>query len=353
MLASPRRISTSIAAVLALSLALPAFALGASTKPTVTTGGVAKLTPSSVSLLAKVDPNGAATTYLFQYGATTLYGAATAPASAGGGANAINVVADVAGARARHDVPLPRRRTNGHGTVKGADRTLKTKPQPLGLSLAATPNPVGVGKPTVLAGTLSGTGNSGRQVVLQSNPFPYTQGFAPTSNIQLTGAQGEFAFPLLSVALNTQYRVLIPTKPEIVSPIVTVGVAVKVGTSVSTTRLHRGGRVRFSGTIRPAREGARVAIQRLSSTGKQLDHGRGHDHPSRWHVVLALLQARADHARRQLPRVRREPRRQPRLGQRTHGEDPHPLERPQRQTVVGAGYAPISGRSRSRAHEAR
>jgi hypothetical protein len=266
--ASPRRISSSIAAVLALSLALPAFALGASTKPTVTTGGVAKLTPSSVSLLAKVDPNGAATTYLFQYGATTLYGAATAATAAGGGANVVNVVADVAGLAPATTYHYRVVASNSHGTVKGADRTFKTKAQPLGLSLAATPNPVGVGKPVVLAGTLSGTGNSGRQVVLQSNPFPYTQGFQPTSNIQLTGAQGEFSFPLLSVAMNTQYRVLIPTKPEIVSPIVTVGVAVKVGTSVSTTHLHRGGRVRFSGTIRPAREGARVAIQRLSSTGK-------------------------------------------------------------------------------------
>jgi hypothetical protein len=268
LLASPRRISTTIAAVLALSLAVPALAQAASTKPTVTTGGVAKLTPSTVSLLAKVDPNGAATTYLFQYGTSTLYGAMTAPLPAGGGAKVVNVVADVAALAPATTYHYRVVATNSHGTVKGADRTFKTKPQPLGLSLAATPNPVGVGKPTVLAGTLSGTGNAGRQVVLQSNPFPYTQGFQPTSNIQLTGAQGEFAFPLLSVALNTQYRVLIPTKPEIVSPIVTVGVAVKVGTSVSATRVRKGSRVRFSGTIRPAREGARVAFQRLSSTGR-------------------------------------------------------------------------------------
>ena len=153
--------------------------------------------------------------------------------------------------------------SNRHGITRGADRTFKTRAQPLGLSLAATPNPVPLGRPTVLGGTLSGTGNAGRQVVLQGNPFPYTQGFLPASNPQVVNAQGAFAFPLLSVPLNTQYRVLIPTRPEIVSPIVFVGVAVKVGTLVSATRVRRGARVRFFGTVRPARAGTRIAIQKL------------------------------------------------------------------------------------------
>ena len=44
-------------------------------------------------------------------------------------------------------------------------------------------------------GTLSGTGNASRQVVLQSNPFPYTQGFANTTNVQLTGRAGRLRVP--------------------------------------------------------------------------------------------------------------------------------------------------------------
>lgn len=267
MLSTSRRISTTIATALVLALAVPALAQAASTKPTVTTGGVAKLTPSTVSLLAKVDPNGAATTYLFQYGTTSLYGAMTPATAAGGGSSAVNVVADVAGLAPATTYHYRVVASNAHGPVHGADRTFKTRPQPLGLSLAATPNPVGLGMPTILAGTLSGTGNADRQVALQSNPFPYTQGFQTTGNVQLTNAQGAFQFPLVSVPLNTQYRVLIPTKPEIVSPIVTVGVAVKVSTAVSSTRVHKGRRVRFFGTIRPARDGARIAIQRLSRSG--------------------------------------------------------------------------------------
>ncbi|HEY1540357.1 MAG TPA: hypothetical protein VGF63_13220, partial [Solirubrobacteraceae bacterium] len=221
-----RRAKLWITAAFALSLAVPATALGAGAKPAVTTGSVAQVTPSTASLLGKVDPSGDATTYLFQYGTTSLYGATTAPVAAGAGTKAVSVIGTVVALAPATTYHYRLVAANGHGQVRGADRTFKTKAQPLGLTLAATPNPVGLGKPTVLAGTLSGTGNAGRQVVLQSNPFPYTQGFQTTSNVQLTSPTGVFEFPLLSVPTNTQYRVLIPTKPEIVSPIVTLGVAV-------------------------------------------------------------------------------------------------------------------------------
>ena len=115
----------------------------------------------------------------------------------------------------------------------------------------------------MLAGTLTGTGNANRQILLQSNPFPYTQGFQPTANVQLTNGAGQFAFPLLAVALNTQYRVVIPGSPQIASPIVALGVAVRVAPNTSATRVRTGRKVRFFGTVRPARPGAQFAIQVL------------------------------------------------------------------------------------------
>jgi hypothetical protein len=266
LFASSRRIKAWITVGLALSLTIPAVALGAVTKPTVTTGGVSKVTPSSASLLGKVNPNGAATTYLFQYGPTTLYGANSAAVSAGAGTAVVNVIADIAALAPATTYHYRLVATNSKGTSRGADRTFKTKAQPLGLTLAATPNPVPIGKPTVLAGALTGTGNASRQVVLQSNPFPYTQGFVNTTNVLLTGPNGEFSFPLLSVALNTQFRVLIPTKTTVVSPIVFVGVAPKVSTLVTATRVSRGQRVRFTGHVRPGVGGERFAIQKLKGT---------------------------------------------------------------------------------------
>jgi hypothetical protein len=254
-----------VLSLVASTLAFPALASAQSAKPAVTTGGTANLTPAAVTLLGKVDPNAAATTYVFRYGPTTLYGAETPVASAGAGGAAVNVLANItplAPATTYHYRLIAH---NRNGTANGADRTFKTPPQPLGLTLAATPNPVPFGGPTTLGGTLSGTNNSGRPIVLQANPFPYTQGFVTVTNPQLTNATGAFAFPLLSVPLNTQYRVLIPDRPQIVSPIVGVSVAVRVSTNVSATRVRSGRRVRFFGTLKPARPGAQVAIQKLNS----------------------------------------------------------------------------------------
>ena len=117
----------------------------------------------------------------------------------------------------------------------------------------------------MLAGTVAGTGNAGRRIVLQNNPWPYTQGFRDASNEQLTNAQGGFAFPLLGVAFNSQYRVRLPERPAVASPIVGVGVEFIVHTHVSKHRVKRGRRVRFSGSICPAREGAQIAFQKQRS----------------------------------------------------------------------------------------
>jgi hypothetical protein len=248
---------------LAAALALPGLAQAQSSKPTAVTGAAAAVTPQSATLLGKVTPNGAATTFLFQYGTTTLYTAATPVTAVGAGTAPAAVVADVTGLAPATTYHYRLVAHNRNGTVNGADRVLKTKPQPLGLALAAMPNPAPFGRPTVLAGTLTGTGNAGREIQLQSNPFPFTQGFVPTTNVQLTNAAGQFAFPLLSLPLTTQFRVLIPGKPEIASPIVTVGVAVRVATYVSARRVRTGHVVRFFGTVRPARAGAQYAVQNL------------------------------------------------------------------------------------------
>jgi hypothetical protein len=263
MSGSTQRVRDWIIGALAVALVVPSLAQAQSTKPTVTTRPVADLTPTSVTLMGTVKPNGARTTYLFQYGTTTIYGAVTPSATAAGTAGTTTITAAVTGLAPFTTYHYRLVAQNRNGIVKGADRTFRTPRQPLGLDLAATPNPVPFGRPVVLGGTLTGTGNANRQILLQANPFPYTQGFQPTANVQLTNAQGQFAFPLLSVPVNTQYRVMIPGRPEVASPILSLGIAVRVSTNVSATRVRTGRIVRFNGTVRPARPGAQFAIQRL------------------------------------------------------------------------------------------
>jgi len=258
---------TGIATVLiAAGLLVPAAATAAPARPDVTTGPVANKGQTSVTLTGRVNPNELDTTYTFEYGTTRVYGAqAPAPPAAVGKGNRFRAVAvdigNLAPATTYHYRLVAR---NSKGVRRGADRTFKTQRQPLGLTLGATPNPVAPGGDTTIAGTLSGTGNGGRQIVLQSNPFPFTQGFQNASNVQLTNADGTFAFPVLGVALNTQYRVVLPNQQQVQSPIVTVGVAPKV--TVKTRRVRktaRGAIIRFRGRVTPAHDGTQVAIQKL------------------------------------------------------------------------------------------
>ena len=230
--------------------------------PGVTTGPARNVGQLGASLRGTVDPNRVATTYFFQYGTTRAYGATTPEAAAGTGDARRNVAGgagNLAPATLYHYRLVAR---NADGTTRGSDRTFRTQRQPLGVSLAANPNPIPFGGGTALGGTLTGTGNAGRQVVLQDNPFPYSRGFANLGNPQVTDGTGKFSFALLSVPITTQFRVLMPERPAIVSPIVTAGVAARVSARVSRTRIRRGSRVRFSGTIRPARPGAQIAFQK-------------------------------------------------------------------------------------------
>jgi hypothetical protein len=250
-------------AVVMAGLLVPAAAGAAVSKPEVRTLGTSARTPNSATVSGTVNPNGTATTYFFQVGTTSLYGANTAETSAGNGRKRVAVNAPLSGLAPATKYHYRLVARNRKGLSKGPDRTFTTKKQPLGVTLVGTPNPVAYGKPAVLSGQLTGTGNGGRQVVLQANVFPYLQDFSNASNVQVTDAAGNFSFPIVRATINTQYRVLMPQKPEVVSPIVLLGVGVRVSTHVSDKRVSRGQRVRFRGRLRPAVDGTKVAIQRF------------------------------------------------------------------------------------------
>jgi hypothetical protein len=248
----------------ALALALLAPATASAARPAVTTGAPASITQSTVTLNGKVDANGKPTTYFFQIGTTKIYGATTAETPAGEGGAPVNVSVPVTGLApaTRYHYRIVAR--NADGQRVGGDRTFKTKVQPLGVTLVATPSSVAPGGVTVLSGQLTGTNNANRQVQLQSSAYPYTAGFATVGNTVLTDAAGNFTFNAIPVAVTTQFRVLMPNRPEIASPIVLVGAAVQLRTYTRKVERHRDSvSVRFSGYVTPATDGARVNIQKL------------------------------------------------------------------------------------------
>jgi hypothetical protein len=254
---------TAVAAALAGALLVPAAASAAPAKPVPNTGGAASVGQSTVVLNGSVNPKEAETTYFFQYGATRLYGGTTAATPAGGGAKRVKVAVGVSGLAPATTYHYRLVAQNSKGLVFGANRTFRTLRQPLGVTLAGTPNPVLAGGPSVLSGALTGTGNAGRQVVLQANPYPYTQGFVQVGNTLVTDANGAFTFSLLSVPVTTQYRVLMPQRPDVASPVTVVGTTARVTTRVRVRRGDRRGRLRFAGRVTPAVDGQPILIQKL------------------------------------------------------------------------------------------
>ena len=121
---------------------------------------------------------------------------------------------------------------NAPGAATGAGRAFKTAKVPLSLAILVSPNPTVFGSTATVQGTLSGTGNAGRAVVLQQNPFPYTAGFADVGNPELTTSTGSFSFPVVGLAQATQFRVVTTTTPPVISPVAIEGVAVHVSAHV-------------------------------------------------------------------------------------------------------------------------
>jgi hypothetical protein len=244
-----------------VGLLVPASALAA--RPAVTTGGAANVTFNSAQVNGRVDPNNEATTYYVQYGTTIAFGTETAPVAAGGGANPRSVAVALGGLAPQTRYYYRYVARNNSGTALGKRRSFTTRRQPLGVTLTASPNPVKFSdSATTLTGTLTGTDNANRRVVLQVSAWPYTAGFSNFGNEQVTNSTGGFSFPILSVGANTQVRVLMPQRPAVQSPIVTIGVKPSVSTKVSDKRVKRGKRTRFSGTVKPAGSGAQIAFQK-------------------------------------------------------------------------------------------
>jgi hypothetical protein len=230
--------------------------------PTVTTQAATAITIQGATLHGTVNPRSLATTYVFQWGPTTAYGAQTAPASLAAGGAGVRVAGAAVSLVPATTYHFRLVATNATGTSASADRTLRTPAQALRVTLAATPNPTAFGGPATLVGTVSGTGAAGRPVQIQQRAFPFAGGFANVGNALVTDAGGRFSMAVLALPVTTQFRARVTDRAGIVSAVLPVGVRAVVGTRVTSTSVRRGGRVHFSGTVRPSEPGRGIAIQK-------------------------------------------------------------------------------------------
>ncbi len=239
--------------------------------PGVNTGAAHDVTYGSATLTGSITPRGSATSYYFQYGPTKAYGGQTPLAQVATlpvGQSAVAVSAPVGGLLPLTVYHYRLVAVNAAGAKAGADRAFTTAKVPLSLAILAGPNPTIFGGTATVQGTLSGTGNGNVAVVLQANPFPYTQGFVTVGNPELTTATGGFSFPFVGLTQATQFRVAtVSTKPIVISPVAIESVAVQVQAHVG--RAHRRHHVRIYGTVTPAIDGMEVAIMRVLGGGRQ------------------------------------------------------------------------------------
>jgi hypothetical protein len=249
-------------AVLALALGSQAATSAPTPKPPLAnTGGFPQVSTTSATLKGGVNPHGAETSYAFQYGTTTGYGAQTAPVAVGSGTTEVKVTQTIAGLQSGTLYHYRLVATNAAGTTSGGDATFTTKKIPLTFKIAATPDPSVFGSSFSVTGVLSGTGAAGQPIALQAAPFPYLGGFKSTGATAVTDSGGNFSIRVAGAPLNTQFRVVTVGVPVVKSGAVMERVAVRVSLHLRST--GRPGFVRMYGVVEPAVAGSSVGFQLL------------------------------------------------------------------------------------------
>src|SRR5215207_9389812 len=94
--------------------------------PSATTGSAGPVADRTATLSAGVGPNGAPTSYQFEYGTTTAYGRTTPPTPAGSGTGAVPAEATVAALTPATTYHFRIVATSSAGITRGEDRTFTT-----------------------------------------------------------------------------------------------------------------------------------------------------------------------------------------------------------------------------------
>jgi len=103
------------------------FTTGAATAPTVTTAGARGIGKNGANVYGTVNPNGAKTTYWFQYGTSIAYGQQSSSNDAGSGTRTRSVGIHLSGLTPGTTYHYRLVAMNSAGTTNGADQTLTTR----------------------------------------------------------------------------------------------------------------------------------------------------------------------------------------------------------------------------------
>ena len=168
--------------------------------PTVVTGAAGAVTGGSARLTGSVDPRGVATSYHFEYGATSAYGHTTTTTAAGSGSGAVAAAATLAGLRPGTTYRSRLVAAGAGGVVRGAERTFTTtapappafagvKPISTRLAYARRSITLRLACPGDAVGRCTGrTRLTARRVVLGRAPFSIAPGGQAKVRVRVTRA---------------------------------------------------------------------------------------------------------------------------------------------------------------------
>jgi phosphodiesterase/alkaline phosphatase D-like protein len=188
---------------LVASLVAAASAWAAST-PAVVTGSATAISNSGAVLHATVDPEGSATSYTFQYGPTTAYGATSSTGEAGHGTGARAVTRKLAGLTPGTLYHYRIDAGNHLGSTVGRDRTFQTTGHPPPGAITGVAS--GVGKNTV---TLTGTVVSQSETTSAYFEYGTTTAYGlqtPAQTVTASATPTAVAYALTGLAPGTTFH---------------------------------------------------------------------------------------------------------------------------------------------------
>lgn len=127
-------VATVVCGLIALAVSsagTPAAASAATASPAATTGSATDVAQSSATANGTVNPNGADTSYHFQYGTSASYGSNTPSTSAGSGTNDVPVSAQLSGLASSTTYHYRVVAVSSAGTTDGVDQTFTTTTPPV------------------------------------------------------------------------------------------------------------------------------------------------------------------------------------------------------------------------------
>ena len=221
--------------------------------PTVITGPVTAIEPTSATVAGVVSPNGVSTSWYVEYGRTTSFGLHTRSASAGSGTVGLGVSARLSGLKPGTTYHYRFVAASSAGTVRGLVGLLATLAPRRAVTISAARSIVEFGQQITLFGTVS-TRRAGRTVTIVAERSGH-RAFVWSGTV-LTQGEGTWSIAVMP-SIGTTYKALCDGA---VSATTSIGVRPAVSLLVlSLQRLaaHVAGARSFAGRT--------VQLQRLSA----------------------------------------------------------------------------------------